>query len=126
IYVEDANVRNVISDNEISYAGAIGICLIGTKYLGPMFGTEPLRHYPLYHEVANNRIHHCGVFDKNIAGIYMGVCDGNVITHNLIEHMPHHAINLGNSQYGRNILEYNEIHHTCLETRDNGAINVWG
>jgi parallel beta-helix repeat protein len=39
--------------------------------------------------------------------------------------MPHHAINLGNSGFGRNIVEYNEIHHTCLETYDNTAINMW-
>ena len=39
--------------------------------------------------------------------------------------MPHHSINLGNSGYGRNILEYNEIRHTCLETYDNGSINCW-
>lgn len=126
IYVEDYNLRNVIENNEISYAGAIGICLIGSKYFADILGARTVRHYPLYHEIANNYIHHCGVFDKNIAGIYLGLCDGNVIAHNLIEHMPHHGINLGNSQYGRNIVEYNEIRHTCLETRDNGAINVWG
>jgi parallel beta-helix repeat protein len=124
IYVEDYNFRNAIRNNEISYAGAIGICLIGTKYFSQ--NAKVVRHHPLYNEVENNHIHDCGVFDKNSAGIYLGLCDGNVIAHNLIDHMPHHGINLGNSQYGRNIVEYNEIRHTCLETKDNGAINVWG
>ena len=126
IYVEDYNLRNVIERNEISYAGDIGICLIGSKYFSDIFRARTVRHYPLYHEVTNNHIHDCGVFDKNIAGIYLGLCDSNLIAHNRIDHMPHHAINLGNSQYGRNIVEYNEIRHTCMQTRDNGAINVWG
>ena len=126
IYAEDYNLRNVIANNEISYAGDIGICLIGTKYFSDIFRARIARHYPLYHEVSNNHIHHCGVFDKNSAGIYLGLSDSNVISHNLIEQMPHHGINMGNSQYGRNIIEYNEIRHACLQTRDNGAINVWG
>jgi len=47
------------------------------------------------------------------------------VGHNLIEYMPHHAINLGNSGFGRNTIEYNEIRHVCRETRDKGAINSW-
>jgi len=39
--------------------------------------------------------------------------------------VPHHAINLGTNAYGRNFVEYNRIHHVCLETVDNGAINLW-
>ena len=33
------------------------------------------------------------------------------------------AVNFGNSGYGRNIVEYNEIRHACLETADVAAIN---
>ncbi len=119
IYAEDRNLRNVIRHNEISHAGHCGVVLIGTKYLlhGP-------RH-PIYNKVEDNHIHHCGVFNKYVAGIFLGVSDGNTIGHNLVEDMPHHAINLGNSGYGRNIVEYNEIRRVCLETRDNGAINCW-
>jgi parallel beta-helix repeat protein len=120
IYMEDQNSRNLIQNNEISYAGAIGICLVGTKYF------YAKRHYPLYNRVENNHIHDCGVFDKYVAGVFLGLCDSNVVSHNLIENMPHHGINLGNTQYGRNIIEYNEIRNVALQTKDNGAINVWG
>jgi len=128
IYVEGRNTRNIIGNNEISHAGANGICLIGTRYfqslmVGPL---RSVRLYPIYNQVEHNHIHHCGVFDQCIAGVFLGLSDSNVIGHNLIEHMPHHGINLGNSQYGRNVVEYNEIRHTCLRTSDNGAINVWG
>lgn len=120
IYMEDYNTRNIIQRNEISYAGWIGVCLAGTKY------HYPARHYPLYNQVEYNHIHHCGVFGKYVAGVFMGLSDSNVVGHNLIEHMPHHGINLGSSQYGCNIIEHNEIRHTCLQTMDNGAINAWG
>lgn len=119
IYMEDYNSRNIIQHNEISYAGACGVVLIGSRY------PHPAPHHPIYNQVTDNHIHHCGVYDKYIAGVFLGVSDGNIIGHNRIEYMPHHAINLGNSGYGRNIVEYNEIHHTCLETYDNTAINTW-
>lgn len=125
VYLEDYNARNFIQHNEISYAGSNGVCLVGSKYFHGMAADASVPHHPIYNEIVYNHIHHCGVFDKYVAGVFLGLCDGNVIGHNLIERMPHHGINLGNSGYGRNIIEYNEIRHTCLETYDNGAINSW-
>ena len=119
IYLEDHNVRNIIRHNDISHAGACGVVLIGNQYF------HPVPHHPMYNEVVDNHIHECGEFDKYVAGVFLGLCDSNVIGHNMIEDMPHHAINLGNSGYGRNIIEYNEIRRVCRETRDNGAINCW-
>lgn len=103
IYLEGHNIRNVIRHNEISHAGACGVVLIGGKYF------YPVTHHPMYNEVVDNHIHDCGQFDKYVAGVFLGLCDSNLIGHNLIEDMPHHAINLGNSGYGRNVIEYNQI-----------------
>lgn len=128
IYLERYNSRNVVRRNEISHAGANGICLLGNHVpLGsvsePMPGTrEPL---PMFNEVTDNHIHHCGILNKYVAGVFLGVSDSNLIAHNKMEHLPHHAINLGINGYGRNLIEYNEIHHVCEELRDNGAINAW-
>jgi parallel beta-helix repeat protein len=121
IYMEGYNTRNVIQRNEISYAGAMGICLIGSHYENP----EVPKRYPIYNEVVDNYIHHSGVFNKYVAGIFLGLSESNVIGHNRIEYMPHHAINLGNSGYGRNVVEYNEIRHAGLQSCDTGAINSW-
>ena len=121
IYVEGYNERNVIRGNEIGYAGAMGICLIGSQYSNPRVS----RRYPIYNEVTDNHVHHCGVFDKYVAGVFLGLSQSNVIGHNRIEYMPHHGINLGNSGFGRNIVEYNEVRQVCQETHDNGAINSW-
>lgn len=125
VYLEDYNSRNLVRNNEISHIGACGVCLVGSKYFHGIAANTSVPHHPVYNQVVNNHIHHCGVFDKYVAGVFLGVSDGNLIGHNLIEYMPHHAINLGNSGYGRNIIEYNEIRHSCLETFDNGTINSW-
>ena len=121
IYIEGYNTRNVIQGNEINQAGAIGICLIGSHYENP----KVPKRYPIYNEVLDNYIHHSGVYNKYVAGIFLGLSQGNVIGHNRIEYMPHHAINLGNSGFGRNIVEYNEIRHVGLQSCDKGAINSW-
>jgi parallel beta-helix repeat protein len=55
----------------------------------------------------------------------LGVSDSNLVAHNKFEYLPHHAVNLGMNGYGRNVVEYNDIHDVCLELRDNGAINAW-
>jgi len=39
--------------------------------------------------------------------------------------MPHHAVNLGSNGFGRNIIEYNEIRHVCMELQATAAINCW-
>ena len=116
IYLEGYNERNVVRHNEISYAGANGVCLAGSRNN---------KQHPMFNRIEDNHIHHCGVILKYVAGVAFGLSDGNVVAHNSIHDMPHHAINLGNSGYGRNIIEYNEIRRVDLEISDSGAINCW-
>jgi len=97
IYLEGYNLRNLIQHNEISYAGANGICLLGSR-----------ERHPTFNKVLNNHIHHCGAINKYVAGVFLGLSDGNVMSHNYIHHMPHHGINLGSNGFGRNIVEYDE------------------
>lgn len=114
VYLESYNARNVISGNEISGAGANGVCLLGTK----------IKH-PIFNRVTDNYIHHSGTINKYTAGIFTGMSDGNIISHNRIEHLPHHGINLSNSPYGRNFVEYNDIRWVDEEVADSTAINCW-
>jgi hypothetical protein len=120
VYLEGHNFRNAVRGNEIAHAGHCGVVLIGTRQR-----SHNVPQHPLCNEVTDNHIHHCGVFDKAAVGVFCGVSDANVIGHNLIEQVPHHAINLGNHGYGRNIVEYNDIHYACQESYDNAAINCW-
>ena len=114
VYLDGYNSRNIIIDNEISGAGANGVCLLGTK-----------QKHPIFNCVTKNYIHHCGTINKYTAGIFTGMSDGNIISNNRIEHLPHHGINLSNSPYGRNIVEYNDIRWVDEEVADSAAINCW-
>jgi len=116
VYVKGPSARNLIRRNEIGEIGACGVCLVGIA---------DKEQYPVFNEVVQNRIHRTGRLDMYSAGVFLGLSEGNVIGHNSIRHVPHHAINLGASGWSRNIIEYNEIRDTCLETKDAGAINCW-
>ncbi len=67
---------------------------------------------------SNNHIHHFGRLYRtyrpavSISGV------GNTVTHNLIHHGPHNAIQLGGNDH---TISYNEIHTVCFETGDVGA-----
>jgi len=114
LYLEDENDRNLVSRNEFSGAGFAAVCLAGSP-------TQQPRH----NEVSDNYIHHCGVINKYVAGVFLGMSDGNRIRHNRIEYLPHHAINLSDNPKGRNHIEYNDLRWVCQEISDNGAINCW-
>ncbi len=114
IYLEGENLRNVIQYNEIGDVGANGMCVAGSM----------LQH-PMFNQILDNDIHHCAVIHKWGAGVFMAVSEGTLVSHNAIHDMPHHAVNLATNGLGRNIIEYNEIRRTCLETHDTGAINSW-
>jgi parallel beta-helix repeat protein len=116
VYLEGYNLRNAVRRNRIDHAGACGVGLAGAK---------SQNQYPLFNEIVGNRINHSGTMNNYSAGIFAGLSEGNVIGHNAIHDVPHHAINLGNSGFSRNIVEYNDVRRTCLETSDTGAINCW-
>jgi hypothetical protein len=114
IYLFRASNRNTVQQNEIGYAGTNGICIDGMS-----------KRQPLFNQVLDNHIHHTGVFNRYTAGVFLATSDGNLVAHNLIEEVPHHAINLAVNAEGRNVVEYNRIRHTCKVIRDTGAINSW-
>ncbi|MBU6403025.1 MAG: right-handed parallel beta-helix repeat-containing protein, partial [Verrucomicrobia bacterium] len=71
----------------------------------------------------NNYVDNCWIHDfsrwartYHPAVALQGV--GNRITHNLIHDAPHSAILGGGNDH---LIEFNEIHHVCLETSDAGA-----
>jgi len=114
VYLEGRNRRNEVRRNEFAGFGANAVCLLGSR----------LKH-PMFNSVSDNHIHDGGVINKYTAGIFLGMSDGNLISHNRIERLPHHAINLSNSPYGRNIVEYNDIRWVDQEVADSAAINCW-
>jgi len=73
---------------------------------------------PAGHRVENNHIHHFGrIYRTYTPAVYIrGV--GNYIGHNLLHDAPHNAILLDGNDH---VIEFNEIHHVCLEADDVGA-----
>ena len=153
IYLQGYNARNIIRRNEIGHAGANGVCLGGAMGYGD-FLTErgslvhhnvevrdkqgrpvvidegmTLRNshlqYPLFNEIIENHIHHTGEINTFTAGVFLALCEDNVVGHNSIHDVPSHAVELGSSGLSRNIIEYNEIRNTCQWADDTGAINCW-
>jgi hypothetical protein len=116
VYLKGGCTRNRVQANEIREIGACGVCLTGV---------EANEAYPAFNEVLDNRIHRIGTMNMYSAGVFLGLSEGNVVGHNAISQVPHHAINLGNTGRSRNIVEYNDIRDTCLEISDTGAINCW-
>lgn len=82
-------------------------------------GGDRVTLQPAGHRVVNCHIHHYAEVQRvYAAGISLrGV--GNLAAHNLIHHAPHMAIGFGGNDH---TIEYNEIHHVCLESNDAGAM----
>jgi len=71
------------------------------------------------HSVHNNHFHDIGRWSKCYVPAVLAEGVGVSITHNLIHDHPHCAVLFGGNEH---VIEFNEIHHVCLETGDVGAI----
>jgi hypothetical protein len=149
IRLQNANARCVIAGNEIAYAGAYGI-FVGSFQKGfarhdTQSGDNPSPtewHTNLHdreatvlawprsaqHVIADNHIHHVGVYEKHACGVCLfGVSSIDItIRNNRIHNIPRFGIGLL-SGFGRVTVEYNDLHHLSEETCDTGGIcsNRW-
>ncbi len=149
IRLQNRNARNRIVGNEIAYSGSYGI-YIGSFQRGfarhdarsgdnpspPEWGVNPHDHEATVlawprsenHLIADNHIHHVGVYEKHACGICLfGISSVDIaIRNNLIHNTPRFGIGLL-SGFGRVIVEYNDLHHLSEETCDTGGIcsNRW-
>lgn len=139
IRLQNYNANNRIVRNHISHCGAQGICIAGVEQELPSRPTphedkqlfvrlSQERPKSIGNLISNNHIHHTGSIDKRGSGVYVygiNVVD-NVISHNLIKDTAHRGIMIVHG-FGRNIIEYNELHDLALEAADTGGINtlIW-
>jgi len=149
IGLQEYNARNRITGNEIAYPGAYGISVAsfhpGYWKSHPESSDTPppadWHEHPEDHEkvvkawprvienvISRNHIHHTGVIERHGGGIvFFGISSvDNVISHNSIHHTSRAGISTV-SGFGRVTIEYNELHHLCLETADVGGFysNSW-
>lgn len=94
---------------DIYETGRGGIILSG----GDRASLSPGNNYAENNHIYNyGRLVKCYQAGINISGV------GNRLRHNLIHDGPHNAILLSGNDH---LIEYNEIHHVCMEGADSGA-----
>jgi parallel beta-helix repeat protein len=100
---------NTIADCDISDSAEGGINLLNSAG----------------NRITGNHIHHCGKVYKHNGGVTLqgaGSAD-NLVSRNVIHDMPRYGITMKVAG-GKNVIEYNRILNTSLETYDTGAIEV--
>ena len=109
LYNGNAGHDNGVLNCEIYVTGEGGIILGG----GDRAKLTPGNNFAV-----NNNIYDCSRWVRTYrAGIFMyGV--GNIVKNNCIHDLPHTAVFFWGNEH---LLEYNEIHHVCMETGDAGA-----
>jgi hypothetical protein len=118
--------RNRIERNHIFDVSANGV-MVGDP--GPK--VDPL-DVPKGNRIANNHIHSCGTDFYGAIGIWVGITEGTLITHNLVHDLPYTGISVGwqwnadPTPCKANIIEYNHVHDTVKRLRDGGGIYTLG
>lgn len=122
--VDRCTVRNV-GDTAVVVQGGTKHCVTGCRIYNTgdggitLSGGDRKTLTPAGHLAENNSLHHIARWSKcyQPAIAISGV--GIRAAHNLIYDHPHCAILLSGNDH---LVEFNEIHHVCLETGDVGAI----
>jgi len=123
VAVKAGSSDNEITGNEVTGAGEGGVFIDGGLPDEPQrIGPDDLR--PQRTLVSGNHIHHCGLIYKHVAGVCINWADHNTVSHNLIHDMPRYGISIKHNCVG-NIIEFNEVRRTNLETNDTGGIEVY-
>ena len=117
--LEQKSSANVVVRCTMANLGGGGVILLGST------ATQPTDNL-----IAANDIHDCGRVYAHVAGVYVTTGSGNRILNNRIARMPRYGVSLksyGATDYSHNnVVEYNDIEDTNLETNDTGAIETLG
>ncbi len=142
IFFSYYNRNNSVLGSHFTQIGASAICFVGdTKSVrSPSFEYSqfvPLEkidtikgpkgnNFPKYCLVKDNLIHKIGLFEKQITGIELSMCQSIIVSHNSIYDTPRAGINISEGTWGGHIIEYNDVFDTVKETGDHGSFNSWG
>lgn len=117
--LEERSERIQFVKNRVEDVGQGGVILIGDN-----------NSQPRHNLIAGNIMQRLGLVYKHVAGVYVITGSENRIAHNTIWDTPRYAISLKTldptRQSHRNIVEYNDLRRTNLETNDTGAIETLG
>jgi len=122
VFFNNYNRHNQVVSCRFTEIGESAVCLVGDRYR--TYGS--VMAFPADNLVFNNLIHDCGVFGKQVSGVFCANAKRTTISHNHIYNMPRTGICFNDCWGGGYIVEFNRIHHTVQETRDHGPFNAWG
>ena len=122
VFISDYGRGIRVCGNKFTEAGDSAVCLVGTRSL--IQGTQS--PFPAENTISNNLIHDCGIFGKQIAGVFISTSMKNTVSHNHVYNLPRAGICINDGWAGGHIIEFNKIHHTVRETKDHGPFNSWG
>ena len=105
----DGGTENGVVSCDIYEIGDTAIMLSG----GDRKTLTPGRNYAV-----NNHIYHFGRWSRTYRAAVTMAGVGNRAAHNLIHDAPHTAIFFNGNEH---VIEFNEIHHVCMETSDAGG-----
>ncbi len=142
IFISNYNRNVSITNNYIYNIGGNGIAFVGSRdaVRSPTFRYEqfiPLseidktpgpknNNFPSECKAYNNLIHNIGTVEKQVAGVEISMAMDILVSHNTIYNVPRAGINIGDGCWGGNVIEFNDVFNTVLETGDHGAFNSWG
>ncbi|HEX6971277.1 MAG TPA: right-handed parallel beta-helix repeat-containing protein, partial [Limnochordia bacterium] len=110
---------NAIVGNRMAGLGQGGIVMLGDA------ASQPYDNL-----IAANEMEDLGLVYKHVAGVYVTTGRGNRIVHNRIRRVPRYGISLksysATAYSHQNVVEFNDLVDTNLETNDTGAIETLG
>lgn len=142
VFFSNYNRNSKIVGSHITNIGASAICFVGDSKAvrSPSFEYNEFvsadelsreagpqtNNYPAYCTVYDNLIHSIGLFEKQITGVELSMCQYITVSHNSIYDTPRAGINISEGTWGGHIIEYNDVFDTVKETGDHGSFNSWG
>lgn len=100
---------NAVQGCDVAHAGGGGVLILESRG----------------NRVSDNHLHHLGEAYQHVGGVVLagpGAAD-NTVSHNAIHDSPRYGISLKNPG-PRNVIEFNRVQNTSLETFDSGGIEV--
>ncbi|MDB6035865.1 MAG: peptide-binding protein, partial [Verrucomicrobiales bacterium] len=82
--------------------------------------------YPASISIDNNTMDHFGRFEKQTAGVNLGITESDTVRHNTIHDCPRAGININTGRFGGHEIAYNWVYNDMLESSDHGPFNSWG
>lgn len=124
VSLEGPSEKNQIMENEIFDVGGNGV-MVGET-------TTAVAQLAKDNVISRNHIHHAGTVYHGCVGVWAGITEGTVVSHNEIHDLPYTGISVGwmwntsKTPCGKNVIAHNHIHHIMQKLSDGGGIYTLG